>query len=143
MGSARSVKTKEWNYIALRYTQEQVEAIRRNHRSVKQLMGLSGGVSRARMQPDAFDPDQLYDLNADPEEMINVADDRKNRKQLRKMQRYLKQELGRFVQRPFGEFIPGRQCGARRRANRSAALAQKNRRRNEVSEVAASGWLNS
>ncbi len=107
MGSARSVKTKEWNYIALRYTQEQVEAIRRNHRSVKQLMGLSGGVSRARMQPDAFDPDQLYDLNADPEEMINVADDRKNRKQLRKMQRYLKQELGRFVQRPFGEFIPG------------------------------------
>ena len=39
--------------------------------------------------------------------MINVADDRKNRKQLRKMQRYLKQELGRFVQRPFGEFIPG------------------------------------
>ncbi len=107
MGPARSVKTKDFNYIALRYTKEQIEAIRSNHRSVKQLMGLSGGVSRARTRPNAFDSDQLYDLRADPEEMTNVADDPANSKRLREMKRMLKQELERFPNRPFGEFVPG------------------------------------
>ncbi|HJN11581.1 MAG TPA: hypothetical protein QF564_23060 [Pirellulaceae bacterium] len=56
------MKTKDWNYIALRYTPEQIEPIRNEHRSVNQLMGLSDGVSRIRNQSDAFDADQLYDL---------------------------------------------------------------------------------
>ena len=59
MGPARSIKTKDWNYVALRYTTEQIEAIRSKHRSVKQLMGLSGGVSRARVHRDAFDTDLI------------------------------------------------------------------------------------
>ena len=107
MGSARSVKTKDFNYIALRYTREQIVAIRNNHRSVKRLMGLSGGVSRARNRPHAFDSDQLYDLKADPEEMTSVAADPANRKRLRQMKRLLKHELSRFENRPFGESIPG------------------------------------
>jgi arylsulfatase A-like enzyme len=107
MGSARSIKTRDWNYVALRYTMEQIESIRNNHRSVKQLMGLSGGVSRARMHPDAFDTDQLYDLTTDAQEMTNVAGDATNRKRLRQMKRLLKHELERFPERPFGEFVPG------------------------------------
>ncbi len=107
MGPARSIKTKDWSYIALRYTTEQTEAIRNNHRSVKKLMGLSGGVSRAKTRPHAFDSDQLYDLNADQEEMINVASHPDHRRRLREMKRRLKQELDRFPNRPFGEFIPG------------------------------------
>ncbi len=107
MGSARSIKTKEWNYIALRYTREQIEAIRGDHRSVGKLMGLSGGVSRARSYPHAFDSDQLYDLKTDHEEITNVAGDPENDRSLREMQRFLKQELRSFPQRPFGEFIPG------------------------------------
>ncbi len=107
MGPARSVKTKDWNYIALRYTKEQIESIKSNHRSVKQLMGLSGGVSRARDHSDAFDADQLYDLTNDSEETTNVASDTANRKRLREMKRMLKQELERFPNRPFGEFVPG------------------------------------
>lgn len=107
IGPARSIKTKDWNYIALRYTREQIEAIRSHHRSVKQLMGLSGGVSRAASHPDAFDADQLYDLRRDPDEMHNVANDPKRQKILTEMQQFLQQELERFPQRPFGEFIPG------------------------------------
>jgi arylsulfatase A-like enzyme len=78
-----------------------------NHRSVKQLMGLSGGVSRAKTRPHTFDSDQLYDLNADPEEMTNIAAHPENRGRLREMKQMLKQELDRFPNRPFGEFIPG------------------------------------
>jgi arylsulfatase A-like enzyme len=107
MGPARSIKTKQWNYIALRYTQEQIEAIRAEHRSVKQLMGLSGGVSRAKMYPHAFDADQLYDLVIDPSEQKNVATRPKHRKRVEEMKRLLKQELAKFPKRPFGEFIPG------------------------------------
>jgi len=70
-------------------------------------MGLSGGVSRARSYPHAFDSDQLYNLKTDHEEMTNVAGDPANDKHLREMQRFLKQELRAFPQRPFGEFIPG------------------------------------
>ncbi len=107
IGPARSIKTKDWNYIALRYTEEQIEAIRSGHRSVKQLMGLSGGVSRARTRPHAFDVDQLYDLRNDPEEMVNVAGKPAQRQRLRQMKRILKQELERFPDRPYGEFVPG------------------------------------
>ncbi|PHR87153.1 MAG: sulfatase, partial [Blastopirellula sp.] len=107
MGPARSIKTKDWNYIALRYTVEQAEAIRAQHRSVKQLMGLSGGVSRAREYPHAFHSDQLYDLKNAPEELVNVAADTENKKRVREMKRILKQELTKFDNRPFGEFIPG------------------------------------
>jgi len=107
MGPARSIKTKQWNYIALRYTQEQIEAIRNEHRSVKRLMGLSGGVSRARMYPHAFDADQLYDLVNDPSEKKNVATKSEHGERLEEMKRLLKRELSKFPNRPFGEFIPG------------------------------------
>ena len=107
MGPARSIKTKSWNYIALRYTAEQVEAIESRNRSVRQLMGLNGGVSRAKSYPDAFDSDQLYDLAADPKEQNNVASNRKNKQQLEIMKQFLKRELATFKNRPFGEFIPG------------------------------------
>lgn len=107
MGPARSIKTKDWNYIALRYTAEQIKSIKSGHRSVKRLMGLSGGVSRARDYPHAFDPDQLYDLSADPGEKRNVALKSGYDEQLTLMKRWLRQELVKFEDRPFGEFIPG------------------------------------
>ena len=122
MGPARSIKTKDFNYVALRYTKEQIESIRGKHRSVKQLMGLSGGVSRARDRRDAFDTDQLYDLRADPEELSNVAADSENRKQLRAMKRLLKQELVKFPDRPFGEFVPGGNAVAKKEQRDLAPL---------------------
>ena len=44
MGGARSIKTKEWGLITLRYPEELLAL---EGRRVKQLAGLSGGISRA------------------------------------------------------------------------------------------------
>lgn len=110
MGAARSIKTQEWNYISLRYSKDQIEALQtsRAARITKSMLGLSGGISRsARGHPGAFDVDQLYHLGRDPNEQQNLAADPKFKRQLDRMQRLLINELKRFPHRPFGEFIPG------------------------------------
>ena len=108
MGPARSVKTKDYDYIALRYTSDQIEAIRAgDNRGIKKLQGLSGGVSRGRAKPGAFSYDQLYDLRRDPLEQRNLAGERRYQGKLREMKALLKRQLRRFEGRPFGEFIPG------------------------------------
>ena len=71
MGGARSIKTKDWNLITLRYPKEIVAS---QNRKLKQLTGLSGGVSRAgQTHQAAFEPDQLYHLGRDPGEQKNLA----------------------------------------------------------------------
>ncbi|MEM7143892.1 MAG: sulfatase-like hydrolase/transferase [Verrucomicrobiota bacterium] len=109
MGAARSIKTKDFNYIALRYTTDQIEAVKKEERRIlKTLQGLSGGVSRAvRHHPDALDPDQLYHLTNDPNEQSNVADNPEFESKLAELKTILENELARFPHRPFGEFIPG------------------------------------
>ena len=108
-GAARSVKTKTHNYIALRYTGEQLKGVRDgNRRILKSLTGLSGGVSRSvTTTPNPYVPDQLYDLRKDPTEQANLAHDRSQAQSLQLLQGYLKKELQSFSRRPYGEFIPG------------------------------------
>jgi len=108
MGPARSIKTKNWSYIALRYTTDQIASIRSaDNRAIKKLQGLSGGVSRGREKPNAFDYDQLYNLQKDPLEQNNLAHRPEYRKVLDRMKDLLIAELKRFGNRPYGEFIPG------------------------------------
>ena len=109
MGAARSIKTKEWNYIALRHTKEQIETIAAgNKRELKKLQGLSGGVSRGvRHHPAALEADQLYNLANDPSEQTNLAGKPEFKDRLKTMQNMLAVELKRFPDRPFGEFVPG------------------------------------
>jgi len=109
MGAARSIKTKTHNYIALRYTREQLEGVRAgNRRHLKALTGLSGGVSRSvSSTPNPYVPDQLYDLRKDPTEQANLANDAPQAPSLRILQRYLKKELQVFENRPYGEFVSG------------------------------------
>ena len=77
-------------------------------RKVKQLAGLSGGISRAGYsKKHAFDVDQLYNFVQDPEEQNNLADSPEHKAQLRKMKGTLTQVLKQFPERPYGEFIPG------------------------------------
>ncbi|MHC4744393.1 MAG: sulfatase family protein [Planctomycetota bacterium] len=109
MGPARSIKTKDWNYIALRYTTDQIAAVRAGeNRAVKKLQGLSGGVSRGREKPGAFEYDQLYNLTEDPLEQNNLARNPEYKGKLKEMKALLAAELKRFPNRPYGEFIPGR-----------------------------------
>ncbi|MGB1131329.1 MAG: sulfatase family protein, partial [Haloferula sp.] len=105
MGGARSIKTKEWNLITLRYPEELLAL---EGRRIKQLSGLSGGISRAGYtHQHAFDVDQLYHLTRDPKEQDNLADSPEHAAQLRKMKQVLAEVLKQFPDRPYGEFVPG------------------------------------
>ncbi|MEM1221831.1 MAG: sulfatase-like hydrolase/transferase [Verrucomicrobiota bacterium] len=105
MGGARSIKTKEWSLITLRYPEE---VITLEGRKIKQLAGLSGGISRAGYtHKGAFDTNQLYNLLQDPKEQNNLAGNPEYSAQLKEMKQTLTQVLKQFPDRPYGEFIPG------------------------------------
>lgn len=108
MGAARSIKTKDWSYISLRYTKDQIESVRSgDNRVIKKLQGLSGGVSRGRANPNALNYDQLYNLAKDPLEQNNLATDPEYAAKLKEMKQLLTAELKRFPHRPYGELVPG------------------------------------
>ncbi len=108
MGASRAVRTRDWNYMALRFTMDQVEDMRKNERFMeKTLTGLSGGISRGRGNPESMSHDQLYNIASNPEETSNLASNPEFSGKLEEMRKLLVQELKRFPERPFGEFIPG------------------------------------
>ena len=108
MGAARSIKTKEWSYISLRFTKEQVAEMRKSDRVLeKTLSGLSGGISRGRQNPNSVNYDQLYKLSSDPGATRNLAQNPEYAQRLTTMQQHLTAALKRFPNRPYGEFAPG------------------------------------
>ena len=108
MGASRAVRTKDWSYMALRFTKDQVEEMRQSKRFVQRtLTGLSGGISRGRGNPESMSYDQLYHIASNPEETRNLASNPEFGGKLEEMKKLLVQELKRFPDRPFGEFIPG------------------------------------
>lgn len=105
MGGARSIKTKEWNLITLRYPEE---VLANEGRKIKQLAGLSGGISRAGYShKHAFETDQLYNFVQDPKEQKNLAGNPEHAAQFKKMKQALAKVLKQFPDRPYGEFVPG------------------------------------
>jgi arylsulfatase A-like enzyme len=109
MGAARSIKTKRFSYLTLRYTKDQVAGLRAGERKfLREVSGLSGGVSRAILTKDhALTYDQLYDLQKDPETLDNLAGKKRHAATLESMKSSLKAELSRFPDHPYGEFLPG------------------------------------
>ena len=108
MGASRAVRTKDWSYMALRFTKDQVEEMRKSERLLENtLTGLSGGISRGRENPESMSYDQLYNIASNPEETKNLASNPEFRGTLEEMKVRLVKELKRFPDRPFGEFIPG------------------------------------
>ncbi len=105
MGSARSIKTKEWGLITLRYP---AEIVALDGRKIKQLGGLSGGISRAgNTHKHAFEADQLYNFAQDPAEQNNLAYNPEYATQLKTMKELLTLTLKQFPDRPYGELVPG------------------------------------
>lgn len=110
-GAARAIKTDTLEFISIRYTDEQIVAAQSNRgdRTSKTLLGLSGGISRARyFHPGIFSADQLYDLTKDPESQKNLANDPSYAGQLKKMKFLLTRKVKKLGPRPYGEFVPGK-----------------------------------
>lgn len=110
MGYARAIATKEWNYVAVRYPQDVIDAIRKaDPARLPRLMSYLGRMGigvRAADHPGFWDPDQLYDLRNDPTEMKNLASDPARADTLDAMRARLAAHV-KAIGRPFGEFLPG------------------------------------
>ena len=110
MGAARATVTKDWSYIAVRYTEEQIAAIKKakpqNLPRAMSYIGRLGIGVRGADRPGFFDEDQLYHLKRDPKEMNNLADKKAQATRMNQMRALMQQDL-EAIGRPFGEFIPG------------------------------------
>jgi len=128
MGVARAVATKDWKYIAVRYTKEQIEAIKQARpEGLPRLMSYIGRLGigvRGAERPGFFDADQLYDLRADPGEMNNLATGPEHADQLNRMRRMLREDIER-MHRPFGEFVPGGNAAAPGQIDEQIAMVKK------------------
>lgn len=115
MGAARATVTKDWSYIAVRYTTEQISAIKRatpkNLPRAMSYIGRLGIGVRGADRPGFFDEDQLYYLRRDPKEMKNLAYRNEQADRLNQMRSLMQQDLEE-IGRPFGEFIPGGNAAA-------------------------------
>ena len=109
MGTARATVTKDWSYIAVRYTKDQIASIKKatpqNLPKAMSYIGRLGIGVRGADRPGFFDEDQLYDLSKDPKEMKNLAYKKSQTNRMKEM-RYLMEKDLEAVGRPFGEFIP-------------------------------------
>ena len=110
MGAARATITKDWSYMAVRYTKEQVTNIQnitpQNLPKAMAYIGRLGIGVRGADHPGFFDEDQLYNLKKDPKEMKNLAYDGAYSDRINQMRKLMKKDL-EAIGRPFGEFITG------------------------------------
>lgn len=110
MGAARATVTKDWSYIAVRYTKEQIAAIKsaapQNLPRAMSYIGRLGIGVRGADRPGFFDEDQLYHLKRDPKEMNNLAYKKAHATHKKELRELMQQDL-EAIGRPFGEFIPG------------------------------------
>ena len=106
MGGARSIKTKDWNLITLRYPKD---IIAYQDRKLKQLTGLSGGISRAGQTHKACLRAPISSITSDgiPANRVNLAGKPEHASQLKKMMQTLTTVLEGFPDHPYGELFPG------------------------------------
>ena len=108
IGWTRAVCTERWKYIALRFT-ENAEHIRTSKGGaypwVYHGAALEPHQHHALLWHPAFlYPDQIYDLEADSSELVNLYDRAAQRRVLEEMKERLTQYLRTF-DHPFGEFV--------------------------------------
>ena len=128
MGAARATVTKDWSYIAVRYTKEQIAAIKRAEpknlpRAMSYIGRLGIGV-RGADRPGFFDQDQLYHLKKDPKEMKNLANNVLHASRLKTIRNLMQKDLV-SIGRPFGEFIPGGNATAPGQIDRQIEIVKK------------------
>jgi arylsulfatase A-like enzyme len=102
VGHTRAVCTAKWKYIALRYPPKMQEATPKGKRYHTD-GPLNLQETAAARHPAYPDADQLYDLEKDPDEQVNLAGNAQYAQTLAEMKARLKEFLDTFP-RPFGEF---------------------------------------
>ena len=108
IGHTRAVCTARWKYIALRYPPAMQKAIADGTLGRKPWhMDVCFDLEEraAKAHPGYWDADQLYDLENDPQEKVNLAGKPEHAAVLADMKARLKAGLAKF-ERPFGEFVP-------------------------------------
>ena len=127
MGAARAAVTKDWSYVAVRHTTEQIATIEKaspqNLPKALSYIGRLGIGVRGADRPGFFDEDQLYSLENDPNEMKNLANDKRQAHRLREMRSFMQHDL-EAIGRPFGEFIAGRNTSPSGQINEQIALVK-------------------
>jgi len=106
IGHTRAVSTERWKYIALRYPPEIQQKIKNNtlgRPAYHMDTSLNLQETALKRHPGYWDADQLYDLQADPNEQVNLAKDPKHAQTIAELKGRLKDWLAGF-NRPFGEF---------------------------------------
>ncbi|KGL60443.1 sulfatase, S1-51 family [Polaribacter sp. Hel1_33_49] len=113
MGYARSVMTKDWKYISVRYDKQKQNRINRG-RTFKGWKGAelqypyytrNGHLGNIASKSSAFyfDADQVFDLVKDPRETENVFKD--NKEKAEELKKLLTKSLMLFPNRPYAEFV--------------------------------------
>lgn len=106
LGNSRAVMTSQWKYIATRFTQKQIKRIQ--NAKVENLPKLMSPIQRLGIgvrgakHSEFWDEDQLYNLQNDPNENINLAYHSEYQKDMVAMKDILKSYLIN-IGRPFGE----------------------------------------
>ena len=124
MGAARAAVTKDWSYIAVRHTKEQVEAIQASPQKLAKrrshLVGRLGIESRG--QTTEFLMKISCTTRDGQKEMQNLAHDERHADRLQEMN-FMQQDL-EAIGRPFGEFIPGLNTSPSGQINEQLALVK-------------------
>jgi hypothetical protein len=103
-GWTRAIRTKQWKYIALRYSKSsnKLRLKRRILYHAKNLEPMQHHVLLSH--PNYWDADQLYDLNIDAGETTNLAGYGEHKETLIMMKTEMGKWLKTFGNHPFGEF---------------------------------------
>jgi arylsulfatase A-like enzyme len=108
VGHTRGVLTSKWKYIAVRYPpamRKAIDAGTLGRKPYHMDNPTDLQITAERNHPAYWDADQLYDLEKDPGEKVNLAKDSAHAAVLADMKGRLKAKLAEFS-RPFGEFNP-------------------------------------
>lgn len=108
IGHTRAICTKRWKYIALRYPAEMQRKIANKtlgRPAYHMDVSLNLQETALKRHPGYWDADQLYDLQADPEERVNLVKDPQYAQTVAELRGLLKGWLVGF-DRPFGESVP-------------------------------------
>lgn len=104
IGYTRAVSTGRWKYIALRPPRRLVEQMKNGEVDMAyDHLGRQGGTLAARRYPHYWEPDQLFDLESDPEEQNNLA----GRAEYADVLRQMKERLRRYLETFDGPFDLG------------------------------------